>query len=119
MKRLVEKQKRRIKRKMRIRKKITGVKDRPRLSVYRSLKHIYIQAIDDTSGETLTSVSNIEPDLRKLKNSTANAEKLGEIIGKRMKEKKITQVVFDRNSFLYHGVVKAVADGVRKSGITL
>ena len=78
---------------------------------------MYIQVIDDTVGHTLVSASTVEADLRSMKNTTADAEKLGEIVGKRLLEKNIDSVVFDRNGYIYHGIVKSIADGARKAGI--
>ena len=78
---------------------------------------MYVQVIDDTVGHTLVSASTVEADLRRMKNTTAEAEKLGEIVGKRLLEKNIDSVVFDRNGYIYHGIVKSIADGARKAGI--
>lgn len=117
MKRNLQKAKRRTKRKLHIRKKISGTAERPRFSVFRSAKHIYVQVIDDIAGETIVSASSREKDLTDLKSNVESGAKLGEIAGNRLKEKKIDQVVFDRNGYLFHGVVKAIADGARKSGI--
>ena len=78
---------------------------------------MYVQVIDDTVGHTLVSASTVEADLRSMKNTTADAEKLGEIVGKRLLEKNIDSVVFDRNGYIYHGIVKSIADGTRKAGI--
>ncbi len=78
---------------------------------------MYVQVIDDMAGRTLASASTVEADLRELRNTVANAEKLGEIIGKRLLEKNIDSVVFDRNGYIYHGIVKGIADGARKAGI--
>ncbi len=89
------------------------------MSVFKSNKHIYVQVIDDTAGRTLVSVSSRGGDTKGLKPTVADGEKIGQAIGAQMKEQKITEAVFDRNGHLYHGVVKAVADGARKAGITL
>ena len=78
---------------------------------------MYVQVIDDMAGRTLASASTVEADLRELRNTVANAEKLGEIIGKRLLEKNIDSVVFDRNGYIYLGIVKGIADGARKAGI--
>ncbi len=110
----------RLKRKKRIRKKLVGSADRPRLCVFRSAKHIYAQVIDDSAGKTLASASSTEKAVREKpesKNKLSNANTVGEIIGKRAMEKGVKQVVFDRNGFLYHGRIKAVSDGVRKAGL--
>lgn len=110
----------RIRRKLRIRKKISGTPERPRLCVYRSLKHMYAQIIDDTQGHTLVSASTLDKELRGRLRATGNVEaarEVGRLIAKRALEKGITKVVFDRNGFLYHGRVKAVAEGAREMGL--
>ena len=112
-----DKDRKRFKRKMHIRKRIFGTAGRPRMSVFRSNKHISGQVIDDEQGRTVASVSTLEKELRSLKVNVESGAKVGEEIGKRLKEKNIDTVVFDRNGYLYHGVVKSVADGVRKTGI--
>jgi len=112
-----EKSRKRSKRKMHIRKRITGTATRPRISVFRSNRHIYMQAIDDDEGRTLVSASNLEKDLSGLATTVEAAAKLGEEFGKRLIEKNVKSVVFDRNGYKYHGIIKAVADGTRKSGI--
>jgi len=117
MKRIEDKNKRRRRRKGHIRKQISGTLERPRMSVYRSNKKMYIQVFDDVAGNTIVSASTLENENRGLKNNVEDAAKLGEIIGSRLKEKKISRVVFDRNGYLYHGIVKAIADGARKAGI--
>lgn len=107
-------------RKGRIRKRIFGTEQRPRLSVFRSAKHIYAQLVVDSTGSTILAVSTLSPDLRaeigNLDKSDA-AKKVGQWIGKKAIEKNIQRVVFDRNGFLYHGRVKALADGARESGL--
>ena len=117
MKRYKDKIRRRLRRKIGIRNKIGGTPLRPRLTVYKSNRYTYIQVIDDTKGNTIAAASNIEKDLKNIKNHVEHIEKLGQIIGKKLKQKKIAKVVFDRNGYPYHGIVKAVADGVRKTGI--
>ena len=117
MKRLIEKSKRRTRRKMSIRGKISGTADRPRISVFRSNKHLYVQVIDDAQGKTLLAVSSQGGETKGLPPNVSGAMKLGETLGARMKEAKIEDAVFDRNGYLFHGVVKAVADGARKAGI--
>ena len=114
-----EKDRKRTKRKFAIRKRITGTAERPRLSVFRSAKHVYVQAIDDVSGHVLASASDLEPTL---KTSLQGAKKerarqIGKAIGEKLKAKNITSVVFDRNGFIYHGRVKEVADGAREAGL--
>ena len=104
----------------RVRKKVTGTAERPRLAVFRSSKHIYVQAIDDLSGQTLVSASTMEKDLRAGTTSTIEAaKKIGTLVGERAKAAGITAVVFDRGGFKYHGRVAAVADGAREAGLTL
>jgi large subunit ribosomal protein L18 len=115
---MLEKDRKRLKRKIHIRKTLSGTAERPRLSVTRSNKALYMQIIDDTKGQTLAAVCTLEKDLRGIKPNVAGAAQLGEIMGKRILEKNITTVVFDRNGYLYHGLVKAMADGARKAGIT-
>lgn len=78
---------------------------------------MYVQVIDDVAGHTLVSASSMEPELRELKNTVADGAKLGGVVGKRLLEKKIDNVVFDRNGYLFHGIVKSIADGARKAGI--
>jgi large subunit ribosomal protein L18 len=78
---------------------------------------MYVQVIDDVVGNTLVSASSMEAELRGLKNTVEDAAKLGEIVGKRLLEKNIDSVVFDRNGYLFHGIVKSIADGARKAGI--
>lgn len=103
-------------RQTRIRKKIRLVSDRPRLSVYRSNKHIYAQIIDDATGKTLVAAS--EKALKDVKgNKTERAKQLGAQLGKMAVEKKIKQVVFDKGSYSYHGRVKAIAEGAREGGL--
>ena len=110
----------RLKRKKRIRKKLFGTQQRPRLSVFRSSKHIYAQVIDDTLGHTLTTASSLEKaviEQPKFDNKIAMANFVGKLLGERTIEKGINQIVFDRNGFLYHGRVKAVSDGAREAGL--
>jgi large subunit ribosomal protein L18 len=116
-KKLNEKDRKRLKRKVHIRKRLHGTAERPRMTVSRSNSNIAVQVIDDDTGCTLASVSTLEKDLSALKANIASGTKVGEEIGRRLKEKNITAVVFDRNGYLYHGVVKAVADGARSAGI--
>ena len=117
MKRVQQKDDRRIRRRKHIRKKISGTTERPRMTVYRSNTRIYIQVIDDSLGETVASASTLEKVNREIKRNVEGAEKLGTIIGGRLKEKNIDSIVFDRNGYFYHGIVKAVAEGARKAGI--
>jgi large subunit ribosomal protein L18 len=106
---------RRQKLKWRIRKNINGTVLRPRLTVFRSNKAIYAQLIDDLSGKTLTSFSTIELGLKSL--NIENSKKVGEGLGKKALDSGITACVFDRNGYLYHGNVKALADGARSAGL--
>ena len=110
----------RLKRKKRIRKKMVGTENRPRLCVFRSAKHIYAQVIDDSRGQTITAASSVEKTVRETsesKNKVTMANMVGKIIGRRALEKGIEKVVFDRNGFLYHGRVKAVSEGAREAGL--
>ena len=114
---MLEKDRKRLKRKIHIRKRVSGTPERPRLTVTRSNRRLSVQVVDDTKGHTLASASTLEKDLRGIKPTVAGAAQFGEIVGKRLLEKNIKTVVFDRNGYLYHGVVKALADGTRKAGV--
>ena len=107
-------------RKARIRRRIFGTEQRPRLSVFRSAKHIYAQLVVDSTGSTILAASTLSPEIRteigELDKSDA-AKKVGQLIGRKAIEKNIHRVVFDRNGFLYHGRVKALAEGARESGL--
>ena len=116
-KKMNDKNRKRLHRKVHIRKSIYGTAERPRMSITRSNKNISVQVIDDDEGKTLASISTLEKEFVALKPNTEGAAKLGEALGVRLKDKKIAKVVFDRNGYLYHGVVKAFADGARKAGI--
>ena len=107
----------RVKKHMRIRNRFSGTPECPRLAVFRSNNHMYAQVIDDTVGHTLVSASTVEAEFKDLRNTVANAEKLGEAVGKKLLEKNIKTVVFDRNGYIYHGIVKSIADGARKAGV--
>ena len=117
MKKLIEMENRRKKRKTGIRAKISGTPERPRLSVFKSNLYIYAQAIDDQAGVTIVSISNKEEKLLNIKSNKEGAAKLGEEMGKRLKEKNIEKILFDRNGYIFHGKVKALADGIRKAGL--
>ncbi|MDR0637549.1 MAG: 50S ribosomal protein L18 [Spirochaetaceae bacterium] len=117
LKKMLDKERRRYARKVHIRKRISGTSECPRLSVFRSNKALSVQAIDDTRGVTLVSASMLEKELRGLKNTAEGGAQLGEIAGQRLVEKGIKTAVFDRNGYLYHGRVKAIAEGARKAGI--
>jgi large subunit ribosomal protein L18 len=110
----------RDKRKARIRKKISGTQERPRLTVYKSLKHMYAQIVDDVAGKTLVSVSTGSKALKnevKEDDKTAAAKRVGQAVAKAALEKGVTRVVFDRNGFDYHGRVAAVAQAAREAGL--
>ena len=117
----ISRTKTREKRKKRIRRKVTGTSERPRLSVFRSAKNIYAQIIDDTSFNTLVQVSTISKDIREqLKGKSGNKEgasMIGKIIAEKAQEKGIKKVVFDRNGFLYHGRIKTLAEAAREGGL--
>jgi len=108
---------------LRQRKRITGTAERPRVAIFRSVEHIYVQAIDDMAGRTLLSAASTEPALKSTftgktrGGNVAGAEALGQVLAERLKAKGITQVVFDRGGNLYHGRIKAVADAARKAGL--
>jgi len=119
MKKIDDTTRKRLKRRASIRKKIHGTPERPRLTVYKSNRYTYVQAVDDLAGKTVAAASNLEKEHRDIPNKTAALEKLGQLIAERLKAKNISAVVFDRNGYRYHGKVKAVADGARKAGITV
>jgi large subunit ribosomal protein L18 len=105
-------------RKKRIRLKVSGSADRPRLSVYRSLSHIYAQVIDDGSGKTLVAASTLSPELKAGKGKKVDlAKQVGKLVAQKCVEAKIQAVVFDRNGFEYHGRIAAVATGAREGGL--
>ncbi len=103
----------------RIRKKLQGTAERPRLNVYRSLNHIYVQVIDDLNGKTVVSASTAEgkKESRVKGGNVASAKAVGKTIAERAKEKGVTKVVFDRGGYIYHGRVKALADAAREAGL--
>jgi large subunit ribosomal protein L18 len=110
----------RERRKLRIRRKISGTNDQPRLTVFRSAKHIYAQVIDDVAGSTLVHASTLSRDVRGAiedANKTDAAKKVGAAVAKLLLAKGISKVVFDRNGYLYHGRVRALADGAREAGL--
>ena len=110
----------RLKRKKRIRKKIHGTPERPRLSVFRSARHIYAQIIDDTAGRTLVAASTADQkakDVPKFKDKVEAAKFVGKLVGERALDQGIKEVVFDRNGFLYHGRVESLSKGARKAGL--
>jgi large subunit ribosomal protein L18 len=110
----------RERRKARIRKKISGDTERPRLSVFRSARHIYAQVVDDSGGGTRAAASTLSPDLKGTLESDSKigaAKKVGALIAKMCLERKVEKVVFDRNGFLYHGRIKALAEAAREAGL--
>jgi large subunit ribosomal protein L18 len=108
---------------LRVRKRLTGTAERPRLAVFRSVSHIYAQVIDDSAGVTVVSASSVEPAVRgqmaegARSGNTGGARTVGRVVADRLKEKGITRVVFDRGGFLYHGRVRAVAEAAREAGL--
>lgn len=104
----------------RVRQRVVGTPERPRLNVFRSLKHIYVQLVDDTAGSTVASASTLDPEIRERASTLpkmAAAELVGEVVAQRAKEKGITQVVFDRGGYAYHGRIQKLAEAARKSGL--
>ena len=115
-----EKDRKRVKRKGSIRKRISGTAERPRLSVFRSARYVYAQAIDDTTGRVLAAASDTEEKLEQAvagKPKKERARMIGKAIGGKLVAAGITTVVFDRNGFIYHGRVKEIADGAREAGL--
>ena len=112
-----EKVEARSRRKVAIRKKLEGTSERPRLSVFRSAKHIYVQAVDDTTNTILASASDLEEDFKVEGKKKDKAKAVGKAVAKKLLAKNISLVVFDRNGFIYHGRVSAVADGAREGGL--
>ena len=120
--RIKTKEDRRARIKHRIRKRIQGTEERPRLTVFRSVAHMYVQVVDDMSGRTVAAASTVEPALKGTLGAArggnvAGATAVGKAIAERLLEKGVKRVVFDRNGFLYHGRVKAVADAARQAGL--
>ncbi len=121
--RIETKDDRRARIRFRIRKKVRGTAERPRLSVFRSVSHIYVQVIDDLAGRTVASASSVEPEMKARLGEGARsgnlkgAELVGLAIAERLREKGISRIVFDRNGYLYHGRVRAVADAARQAGL--
>jgi large subunit ribosomal protein L18 len=109
----------RLKRKERIRRKLSGTAERPRLTVYKSLKHIYAQVVDDASGRTVAFASSLSKELKGKDegDKKADAKRVGQLIAEKCKAAKVDQVVFDRNGFPYHGRIAAVADAAREAGL--
>jgi large subunit ribosomal protein L18 len=113
---VVTKREQRLRRRRRVRSRITGTAERPRLSVFRSNKGIFAQLIDDRAGHTLAAVNWIEPELRKL-SATEQAKKAGELLAERAKAAGVETCIFDRGGYQYHGRVKALAEGAREGGL--
>ena len=110
----------RERRKLRVRSKISGTSERPRLSVFRSNKHIYAQVVDDETSQTIAAASTVSRDIKGTlaeDNKTDAAKKVGALVAKICLEKKVARVVFDRNGYLYHGRVKALAESAREHGL--
>jgi large subunit ribosomal protein L18 len=113
---VLTKPQRRLRRRRRVRAKVVGSQERPRLSVYRSNRGVFVQLIDDTAGRTLAAVNWTEPELRDLK-ATEQAKRAGELLAARAKEAGIESCVFDRGGYRYHGRVRALAEGAREGGL--
>ncbi len=110
----------RLKRKKRIRRKVEGIEARPRLTVFRSDKHIYAQIINDETGTTLVSASSLSPEYKQMepvKGKVDAAKRVGELVARKAIEKGIAKVVFDRSGFIYHGRIQALADAARQKGL--
>lgn len=110
----------RIRRHIRVRKKVNGTPERPRLAVFRSLSHIYAQVIDDVAGRTLAAASDMEPALKSKANGKTKSDiaaLIGEAVAERAKEKGVTKVVFDRGGYPFHGRIKALAEAARSGGL--
>jgi large subunit ribosomal protein L18 len=110
----------RLKRKLRVRKRVQGSSERPRLCVFRSDKHIYAQIIDDVQGVTLVSASTVAPEFKQMElvqGKVGAAQRVGQLVANKAKSQGITRVVFDRNGYIYHGRVRALADSAREAGL--
>ena len=121
--RIKTKEDRRDRIKHRIRRRVSGSLERPRLTIFRSVAHMYVQVVDDSTGRTIASASTVEPTVKGslpkkvTGGNVAGAKAIGKTIAERLLEKGVTRVVFDRNGFLYHGRVKAVAEAAREAGL--
>lgn len=113
----VDRKSKRLRRHLRVRKKVFGTPERPRLSVYRSEKNIYAQIIDDINATTLVSASSLEKDFSAKGGNKEGAKLVGELVAKKAIEKGLTEVVFDRGGYVYHGRVQALAEGAREAGL--
>ncbi len=107
----------RKRRKIRIRKKVTGIENKPRLAVYKSNKNIYVQAVDDLNHKTIATSSTLSDELKSQSLSMETAKKVGELMGEQLNKLGVSEAVFDRGGYVYHGRVKALADGIREKGI--
>ncbi len=107
----------RTRRHIRVRRKISGTKETPRLCVYRSNANIYVQIIDDVAGSTLVSASTLDKEVKEKRSNKVAAKEVGALIAKRALEKNITTVVFDRGGYIYHGIVKELAEAAREAGL--
>ncbi|MGA9293610.1 MAG: 50S ribosomal protein L18 [Ignavibacteriaceae bacterium] len=118
---MIKMKNKRVRSKIKIRKKLSGVPERPRLTVYRSLNNIYVQLVDDVNGKTLTSASTLSKELneelKSIKGKTSKSKAVGKFIAKKALEQNISSVVFDRNGYRYHGRVQAIAEGAREGGL--
>jgi large subunit ribosomal protein L18 len=114
---LNDKLRKRNQRRAHVRNNLAGTTGKPRMTIFKSNRYLYVQVIDDSAGATLATASTLEESLKGIKRNVEGAARLGEEIGKRLKEKNVATVVFDRNGYKYHGIVKAIADGARKAGI--
>ncbi len=113
-----DRQKKRVRRHLRVRKKVSGTSERPRLSVYRSEKNIYAQIIDDVAGKTLISASSLDKEFGEALGSNKEAaKKVGELVAKKALDKGIKVVVFDRGGYIYHGRIQELAEGAREAGL--
>ncbi len=112
-----DRKKARVRRHLRVRKKVSGTTERPRLAVYRSEKNIYAQIIDDINGTTLVSASTLDKDFEGIGSNKESAKKVGEAIAKKAIEKGIKEVVFDRGGYVYHGRIQNLAEGAREAGL--
>ncbi|MCL2858984.1 MAG: 50S ribosomal protein L18 [Oscillospiraceae bacterium] len=113
----IDRKQERIRRHKRVRNKLNGTPERPRLCVFRSNSNLYVQIIDDTKGITLVSASTLDKDIKNKKANSSAAKEVGESIAKKAKENNITKVVFDRGGYIYHGVVKSLAESAREAGL--
>ena len=113
----IDRKRERVRRHKRVRTKLSGTAERPRLCVFRSNSHVYAQIIDDTAGVTLVSASTLDKEVKTKHANKKAASEVGTLIAKRATEKNITEVVFDRGGYIYHGVIKELADAARENGL--